>query len=196
MHSLLLLLGLPGALFWRELPPERWSDRDVQEFLQESPWAHPAENASSFAPNGVQTFIGSASIVRAAERELERRTRPRPDPAKPVEPDEYSLYLKESKDKVIVLVVAMADWQKMSDAEEANMMEKETLLKIGRRKYRLEGHFPPTPNDSYLRLVFPRDIRDSDKTMVFELYVPGAPGPYRTVEYNLREMKRDGKLDL
>lgn len=183
-------------MFWQDLPPERWSDRDLHDFLHESPWAHAAEASSPLGSTGVQTYLGSAAVVRAAELELRRRTRPRQDPAESAELDEYDLYLKEAKKKTIVLVVALSDWTKMSDAEESDTMQKESLLKIGRRKYRLEGHFPPTPSDPYLRLVFPREIRESDKSLVFELYVPGAPGPYRQVEYDLREMRRDGNLDL
>jgi hypothetical protein len=72
-------------------------------------------------------------------------------------------------------------------------MEKESVLRIGRRKYRMTGHFPPAPTDPYLRLVFPREVDPQDKSLRFELYLPGVPSPYRWAEFRLREMRYRGE---
>ena len=69
-------------------------------------------------------------------------------------------------------------------------------MKVGRKKYKITGHFPPTPSDPYLRLVFPRAVAPSDKIVEFDLYLPGAPQPYRIAEYVVKELMYRGKLEL
>ena len=68
-------------------------------------------------------------------------------------------------------------------------------MKVGRKKYKMLGHFPPIPSDPYLRLVFPRVVTESDKSVIFELYLPGN-GPYHDAEFRVREMIYQGKLEM
>jgi hypothetical protein len=75
-------------------------------------------------------------------------------------------------------------------------MEEESVMKIGRKKYKMTGHFPPAPDDPYLRLVFPRQVGPKDKTVEFDLYLPGVADSYRTVEYPIKDMAYKGKLEL
>ena len=56
-------------------------------------------------------------------------------------------------------------------------MEERTEMVIGRKSFKIIGHFPPTENDPVLRLVFPREAQSSDKSVVFHLYLPGIPFP-------------------
>jgi hypothetical protein len=46
-----------------------------------------------------------------------------------------------------------------------------------------------------LRLVYPRVVTERDKSVVFELYLPGN-GPYHEAEFRVREMRYKGKLEM
>ena len=74
-------------------------------------------------------------------------------------------------------------------------MEEESVMKVGRKRYQMVGHFPPTPSDPYLRLVYPRAVGPGDKTVTFELYLPGN-GPYHDAEFRVRDMLHKGKLEM
>jgi hypothetical protein len=67
---------------------------------------------------------------------------------------------------------------------------------VGRKKFKMTGNFPPTERDPYLRIAFPREVQASDKTVTFELYVPGATPPYRSVEFKVKDMMVNGKLEM
>ena len=43
-------------------------------------------------------------------------------------------------------------------------------------------------------MAFPRQVAESDKPVVFELYVPGLTSPFRTVEFRVKDMVVKGKL--
>jgi hypothetical protein len=47
-----------------------------------------------------------------------------------------------------------------------------------------------------LRLVFPRAVSAGDKAFSFELYLPSVPGPYRAVEFRLKDLMYKGVLEL
>lgn len=75
-------------------------------------------------------------------------------------------------------------------------MEDECLLRAGRKKWKMTGHFPPSASDPYLRLAFPRQVQMSDKSLILDLYLPGVPQPYRVAQFSLKEMVLAGKLEL
>jgi hypothetical protein len=60
----------------------------------------------------------------------------------------------------------------------------------------LTGSFPPSESDPFLRLAFPRQVELSDKTLTFDLYLPGVPAPFRSAEFSLKDMVVAGKLEL
>jgi hypothetical protein len=74
-------------------------------------------------------------------------------------------------------------------------MQDESIMKVGRKKYQMVGHFPPTPSDKFLRLVYPRVVTAADKSVIFELYLPGN-GPYHEAEFRVRDMLYKGKLEM
>ena len=74
-------------------------------------------------------------------------------------------------------------------------MEEESIMRVGRQKYKMEGHFPPVPSDPFLRLVYPRVATERDKSVNFELYLPGY-GPYHEAEFRVRDMMYKGKLEM
>jgi len=86
------------------------------------------------------------------------------------------------------------------EAFEANKdvarMEEESVMKIGRRKIKITGHFPPTVNDPYVRFAFPREVKPTDKNVSFELYIPGVAGGYVTAEFPVKDMLVKGKLEM
>jgi hypothetical protein len=52
--------------------------------------------------------------------------------------------------------------------------------------------FLPSSTDEHLRFVFPREVRDSDKKLSFELYVPSIAGPYREAEFTIKDLSYKG----
>jgi len=194
--ALLLMLAAP---FWEAEPPEKWSDLELAELLNDSPWA---QAASGPGRNGmpVQVYLATAAPIRKAEQEVERRARlkRRPGAEPPEDPlaGEYRAWMEENRATQIILAIRVRRREDFSDQQEVTRMEKETVMRVGRRKIQITGHFPPYGSDPYLRLAFPREVELKDKKLIFELYVPGVAGPYRVVEFNLKDMVLAGRLEL
>jgi hypothetical protein len=195
--SLLLcaLLVAPPS-FWESKAPHDWTDLEVTSLLNDSPWARAALTQGIVGQPGIQTYLASALPVQQAEAELSRRRRIRNRPAGPVETDDYLEFLKQHQGESIVLTVFFPDPIQLAAAKELKRMEEECIMKIGRKKYKMTGHFPPTSDDPYLRLVFPRQLGPKDKSVEFDLYLPGAPDPYRIAEYVIKELMYKGKLEI
>jgi hypothetical protein len=197
MHGLVVVGALLlVAPFWESKEPHDWSDREISEMLHSSPWARTATSEGVLRQPGVQTYLASARPIEEAEAEVRRRRQIRNRSTGPVETDEFREYLKEQKEKPIVLTIHFPDSNALANAAESKRMEEESFMKIGRKKYRMTGHFPPAPDDPYLRLIFPRAAGSKDKIVEFDLYLPGATDPYRTVEYEIKDMIYKGKLEL
>jgi len=192
MHLLVLLWALLAAPFWEAKTPRDWTDRELIEMLSNSPWARPATAEGIVRLPGVQTYLASALPMQEAEAEAIRRGRMILSP----ESEDFRQFLKKRTGESIVLTVAFPDPDELADGKEAKRMEEECVMKVGRKKYKMTGHFPPAPNDPNLRLVFPRAIGPSDKVVEFDLYLPGAAPPYRTAEYVVKELTWRGKLEL
>jgi hypothetical protein len=189
------LLAAP-APFWESKAPHDWTDMEIAGLMNDSPWARAAIAQGILRQPGVQTYLSSALPMQEAEAEARRRRQLRNRPAGPAETDDYLEFLNQHKGESIVLTVSFPDPMQLADAKEAKRMEEECFLKIGRKKYKMTGHFPPTPDDPYLRLVFPRQLGPKDKTLEFDLYLPGAPDPYRIAEYVIKELTYKGKLEI
>jgi hypothetical protein len=196
MHALVCLCALVAAPFWESKAPHDWTDAELSEMLHDSPWAQVATAEGILHSPGVQTYLSSALPLEEAEAEVRRRQRIRNHPTGPVETDEYREFLKAQKEKPIVLTIHFPDFAALADGAESKRMEEECVMKIGRKKYKMTGHFPPAPDDPYLRLVFPRMIGPKDKVVEFDLYLPGVADSYRTVEYLIKDMIYKGKLEL
>lgn len=189
MRAIALWLALLAAPFWETRPPREWSEEQLQRMLTDSPWAQRVDRVGKVA------YLATAGPAREAERELARRRQEKNKDA--ASPDlEYADFLTQDQGKHIVLAVDYPDVRPLADAAEAKRMEEESVLKIGRKKHHMTGHFPPTPSDPYLRMVFPREIGPNDKTLVFELYLPGSGGTYGMAEFRLKELVYRGKPEL
>jgi hypothetical protein len=186
LPAALLAFGLP---FWEAKPPSEWTFDEAQSLLTNSPWAQSADAGKGGAP-GVQVYLASADpVIQAEDRVRAARKSTAEDPSW----TEYRDYLVENTGKSIVLAVAAPKPEALADANESRHMEDESLLRIGKRTYKMTGHFPPTRTDSFVRFVFPADIRPGDRTLRFDLYVPGTGAPYRTAEFRLRDLVYHGR---
>jgi hypothetical protein len=184
-----MLVTLAVLHFWEAKPPAQWTDAEVQELLTNSPWAQSAVDARGAA---VAVYLASARPMREAELELVRRQPPVDDP----DAQEYGDFLRENQGKQIVLAVALPDRKALDDPAEVKRIEEECVLKVGGKKYQMTGHFPPSVTDPYLRLVFPRAATAADKNLVFELYVPGVPSPYRRAEFRIQDLTYRGAIEM
>jgi hypothetical protein len=193
--GVLLFLAAP---FWETKAPADWTDDELQRLLTNSPWAQIAAPPANSNGPGVQTYLATAAPMEQAERERDRRIlRKRPLPPAP-DPlaEEYRVWLEDNRTTQIVLAVNIWNTKAFSDNHDVTRMEEECLMRAGRRKFKMTGHFPPSPGDPYLRLAFPRQVESGDKTVSFDLYLPGVAMPFRTVEFIVKDMFVKGKLEL
>jgi hypothetical protein len=109
---------------------------------------------------------------------------------------EYRLWLEDNLAKQIIVAIRISRAKDFDDAAQTKKMEDDSIMRVGRKKFKMTGNFPPTQRDPYLRIAFPREVQPSDKIVTFELYVPGLTPPYRTVEFNVKDMIVKGKLEM
>jgi hypothetical protein len=183
MHLVCAFLVLLAVPFWETKAPADWSEQELEALMHDSPWAQMAEPAPA-----VQVYLATAAPLRDAEREFARRR------GKPLN-DEYLEYLQQQGGNKVIVAIAYKNLNALADGEEAHRMEEESIMKVGRQKYKMEGHFPPVPSDPFLRLVYPRAASERDKTVTFELYLPGY-GPYHDAQFRVRDMLYKGKLEM
>jgi hypothetical protein len=183
MHLVCLWLAFLAAPFWETRAPADWTELQIEQLLHDSPWAQMADPAPA-----VQVYVATARPMREAEAELARRR------GKPLN-EEYVDYLAHEGADKLVVAIAYKNWAAIADGEEAHRMEEESVMRVGRRKYKMEGHFPPGLADPFLRLIYPRAATERDKTITFELYLPGY-GPYHEAEFRVRDMVYKGRLEM
>ncbi len=206
LTTLLLSLLLFAEPFWATKSPQDWTQEDMADLVSRSPWAQMVPGPGklgNFPP--VQVILATAGPIRQAEEEARRRAelarpptppgreaRPAPDPFA----EEYRLWLEEFAPTQIILAIQVSDTVAYNDADEVEHLEKECVMRVGRKKIQMTGYFPPTVTDPYLRIAFPRQVTLKDKKVKFELYIPGISGPYRDAEFELEPMVVNGKLEL
>jgi hypothetical protein len=197
---LVFLLLLFAEPFWQAKPPMDWSEDELLRLLTNSPWAElvtgPGQNVPAPA---VQVYLATAAPMEQAERERDRRYRvkqPNPSPEATALAEEYQAWLKENRTTQIVVAVRMTGNAAFFDQKEVQRMEDESVMQVGRKKFKMTGHFPPSAADPYVRLAFPRQVQPGDKSVIFDLYLPGVPIPYREAEFSVKQMTLNGKLEL
>jgi hypothetical protein len=183
MHLIWILLALWTPPFWESKAPTDWTEAQIEQLMHDSPWALMADPAPA-----VQVYLATAQPMRMAEDELARRRN------KPLN-DEYLEYLRQEGANKLVVAILFKNLTALQDGAEAQHMEEESIMKVGRKKFKMVGHFPPVPSDPFLRLVFPRAVTESNKSITFELYLPGY-GPYHEAEFRVKDMSYKGKLEL
>jgi len=190
MHALVPWLLFLAQPFWEAKPPEAWSDAQIQTILHESPWAQQTAQAPL-----VTVYLATAAPIEHAEAELRLRLKRNPRALPEPDPD-YVEFLSTHREENLVLAITYPTLSGLGDARESKRMEEESVMVIGKKSYQIVGHFPPTPSDPVLRLVFPRVVKSSDKSVIFRLYLGGLKFPEREVEFRVKELVYQGKLEL
>ena len=190
MHALLPLFFFLAQPFWEARPPESWTDAEIQNIRTESPWAQ----RTSEAPVAV-VYLATAAPIEHAEAELRLRLKKNPRPMPEPDPD-YVEYLSSHRSENFVLAITYPTLAGIGDARESRRMEEESVMLIGKKSYPIVGHFPPTPSDPVLRLIFPRAVKPADKSVVFRLYLGGLKFPEREVEFRVKDLNYQGKLEM
>jgi hypothetical protein len=190
MHALLPLFFFLAQPFWEAKPPEAWTDAEIQTVRTESPWAQRTTEAPV-----VVVYLATAAPIEHAEAELRLRLKKNPHPMP--EPDaDYIEYLSGHREENFVLAVTYPTLAGLGDARESKRMEEESVMLIGKKSYGIIGHFPPTPSDPVLRLIFPRAMKPTDKTVLFRLYLGGLKFPEREIEFRVKDLTYQGKLEM
>jgi len=190
MRALVPLFFFLVQPFWETKPPEAWTDAQIQTIRTESPWAQ----RSNETPVTV-VFLATAAPIEQAEAELRLRLKTNPHPMPEPDPD-YVEYLSSHRSENFVLAITYPTLAGLGDARESHRMEEESVMLIGKKSYGIIGHFPPTPSDPVLRLIFPRAVKPSDKTVLFRLYLGGLKFPEREVEFRVKDLIYQGKLEM
>jgi len=186
-HVWLPLLFFLSQPFWETKPPEQWTLQEIEEVRGNSPWVQAVGNDPT-----VVVFLATAAPIEQAENELRRRSKGAlrgPDP-------EYAGFLQENRGKVFVLAISWPRPQELGTVADRKRMEDESVMEIGRKQYHMAGHFLPTPADPVLRLVFPREVKPTDKTVTIRLYLPGINFPEREVQFWTKDLVYHGKLEM
>jgi len=197
MYWFLLLLSL-AAPFWETKASADWTDAEVVSLLTDSPWAQMVFAPGKNSAPPIQVYLATAAPIEQAERERNlRAARRRPPAAKPVEDqfaEEYRAWLEDNRVTQIVVAVRIANNKGFFDEKEMHSMEEESVMHVGRKKFKMTGHFPPSASDPYLRMAFPREVTASDKTVSFDLSLPGVEMPFRQIEFKVKDLMVGGKL--
>ena len=187
MHAVIALLFFLAQPFWETKPPEKWTDREIETVLNASPWVQ------MVGPDpALRVFLPMAEPMEQADAERRARSK---KPLPLLDPD-YLDYIRDNREKVIVLAISYYGLAGMSNAQENKRMEVESEMKIGRKSYQILGHFPPTTADPVLRLVFPRAVRPGDKEVEFKLYIPGVSYPERDASFFVKDLMFHDKLEM
>jgi hypothetical protein len=185
---LLASLLLQAVPFWTERPPEQWTSSEVTRLLSDSPWAQ---------SSGVRVYLASAEPARRAELIWKKLRKAQLGVEGTFEDDEdYEEFLRKHPGEYIIVGVAGSNPEITPDPREVARMEKESRIKLDKRKYAMLAFFPPTPADPILRMVFPKKLTGDEKTLVLELYVPGVHYPYRNFEFPIKSLTWQGKPAL
>lgn len=188
MHVWLALLFYLAQPFWEAKPPEQWTDREIDLMRISSPWTETVGPSPE-----VLAWIATAQPMEEAEAEARLHKR---NPLRQPDPD-YLNYLADNREKVFVLAIGYPSLDRLGSESGAwKTVEKETTMRVGGKSYKLEGLFPPAPSDPVLRLIFPRAVKASDKSVLFQLYLPGLPFPERDAEFRVKDLSYHGKLAM
>lgn len=196
-----MLLVLAQA-FWQSKPPAEWNDLELARFLSDSPWARmaaPAGKAASAPP--VQVYLATAEPILKAVAERSRRAAlrrpPNPNAAEAPMREEFEAWFGDNRAGHIIVAARVGNNSAFTSEAEMRRLQQDCALDLGRAKVKLSGYFPPTSSDPYLYLAFPRGpVSLTDKSVAFDIYLPGVPSPFRTVEFKTKEMLVDGKLEM
>ncbi|HTM14015.1 MAG TPA: hypothetical protein VL127_13925 [Bryobacteraceae bacterium] len=195
--------------FWQTKPALEWTDAELSQFLADSPWAQMAaqpgkaqvgKNAGQGQP--VQIYLATARpVVKALAERGRRMELRRPGITKALAEDplseERAAWFADYRAAYIIVAARVGNNDAFSSGEETRRMERESVMESGHIQVKVSATFPPTQTDPHLYLAFLREpVAASDKDLSFALYLPGVPGPYRTVTFKMKDMMLDGKPEM
>jgi hypothetical protein len=193
-----LLLMFAGP-FWVDKMPSEWTDIELSQIFVDSPWSQPlSAPARSAVPSpSVQMYLATAAPMAEAEKERARRLTARRKGKEYEDPleEDYQAWLEDNRATQIVVAIRLGLNQKLSDAAEMRHMQEESFMQVGRKKIKMTVHFPPTARNPYLRIAFARQPLEDEKTVRFVLYTPGLPIPIREVQFKLKDLMVNGKVE-
>lgn len=177
------------ATLWEAASPEQWSEAQLRQIFVDSPWAQITRSGSdSRYERATPVYLASARPIRLAESELRRRTKPGED----VLYDDYRRWMEENADSYIVIAVQPPQPEVLADAEEAKKIESDSKLIVRGKRHNVKVMFTPSRTDPWLRLAFPRAVREADKQFEVEIYLPGVSGNYRIAVFALKDLMWKG----
>ena len=186
-----------------------WTDAELSEFLADSPWAQMSavpgkaqvgKNAGSAQP--IQVYLATADPVVKALAERDRRAElRRPGITKELAGDplseERTAWFADNRERHIIVAARVGNNDAFSNEAETRRLEHDSVMDAGHGRVKLSAYFPPTSTDSHLYFAFPRElVSPTDKIVSFELYLPGAAGPYRTLQFKVKDLVVDGRPEL
>lgn len=195
----IVLLLLLAQAYWQNKVPGEWNDLELARFLADSPWAQMAvspQKGTLLPP--ISVYIATAAPVQKAVAERARRAELRRPSGKAEDPlrEELEAWFADNVADHVILAARIGNNNAFTSESEMRHMKQDCALDLGRIKVKMSAYFPPTSRDPYLYLAFPRvPVNASDKSIGFDLYLPGVPGPFRRVEFKTKDMVVDGKLE-
>ena len=193
--------------FWQAEPPTAWNDIALAQFLADSPWAQMAAAAGKVgsAPP-VQVYLATAEPIAKAVAERTRRVAlrrhidPQAAASQPLQ-EEFAAWFAGNRAEHVIVAARVGNNNAFLSESETRRMQQECVMDLGRVQVKLSGYFPPTTSDPYLYLAFLREqlaalTPTSGKSITFNLYFPGVSAPFRTLQFKLKDMLVDGKLEL
>jgi hypothetical protein len=149
----------------------------------------------------VLAYLATAKPIQLAEAEQSRRAEAKAKAkGKDAEFDpfaeEYAAWLAENSKDQIILAILAGNHPAFNNTKELDQLEKESALRVGRKKVPMTGYFPPSAHDPFLRIAFPRQVQASDKSLRFDLYIPGLAGGFRSVEFAIENLKFGGRAEF
>lgn len=97
----------------------------------------------------VQMYLAAAAPMQSAEQEGARRAQlqRKPGTQPPENPlaAEYRNWMEGRCGTHVVLAIRMDSNRGFADEQEVRRREDESVMRAGRRKIKMSGHFPPTP---------------------------------------------------
>jgi hypothetical protein len=145
----------------------------------------------------VQAYLASSQFVERVVKERNRRAAlRRKETAEGALAEEYRFWFEDNRKEQVILAVRVGTPIAFSDEREVRRMQEDSTMHSGNVSVKMSGYFPPSANDPYVHIAFPRNIiQAAEKLLSFELYLPGIASPYRSVDFLPSEMMTDGKPD-
>ncbi len=195
----LTILSVLVQAYWQSKAPADWNDLELARFLVDSPWAQmaaPSAKGGSFPP--IAVYLATAGPVQKAVAERARRIAlRRPNAANDFLREEFEAWFADNSAGHVILAARVGNNEAFTSEPEMRRMKQDSVLDLGRARLKMSGYFPPTSRDPYLYLAFPRaPATVAEKSVGFDLYLPGVPGPFRRADFKIRDMLVDGKLEL